>query len=141
MHFWAWLALSGIFVILEILTMSLIFASFALAALIGAIGSALWSQSITQWLGFALAAVLTLAILRPFAKKYLFSKSLDSKTGFDALIGSLGLATSEISQESGQIHFHGEVWSARTENGAIVAGNEVIVKDIRGAIAIVIPKN
>ncbi len=140
MHFWAWLALAGIFVVLEILTMSLIFASFALAALIGAIGSALWSGSILQWLGFALAAVLTLAILRPFAKKYLFNKTTDSKTGFAALIGSLGVATSDITQAGGQIRFHGEIWSARTESGLISSGLDVQVTDIDGAVAIVTAK-
>lgn len=137
MHFWVWLALAGIFVVLEILTMSLIFASFALAALIGAIGAALWSGSIVQWLGFAFAAVLTLAILRPFAKKYLFNKSTDSKTGFAALVGSSGVAISDISHAGGQIRFHGEIWSARTESGLISSGAEVVVADIDGAVAIV----
>ena len=141
MHFWVWLALAGAFVVLEILTMSLIFASFALAALIGALAAALWTHSIAQWLGFALAAVLTLAILRPFARKYLFSKSTDTRTGFDALIGGVGVATSEISPAGGQVRFHGEIWSARSESDLILAGAEVIVNDIDGAVAIVIPRN
>ncbi len=141
MHFWAWLALAGIFVVLEILTMSLIFASFALAALIGALAAALWSHSVVQWLGFAVAAILTLAILRPFAKKYLFNKSTDSKTGFAALVGTLGVTISEISPSGGQIRFHGETWSARTESGIIPASSKVLIDDIDGAVAIVSPTN
>ena len=37
MHFWAWLALAGGFAVAEILTMSLVFVSFAIAAIAGAL--------------------------------------------------------------------------------------------------------
>jgi membrane protein implicated in regulation of membrane protease activity len=139
MHFWAWLALAGAFVVLEILTMSLIFASFALAALIGAAAAATWPHSIAQWLFFAFTAVLTLAILRPFARKYLFHKSLDGKTGIDALIGIQGHTLSEVTRHGGQVRLRNETWTARTDNGSIAMDTEVIVTAIDGAVAIVMP--
>ena len=139
MHFWVWLALAGMFVVLEILTMSLIFASFALAALIGAFAAALWTHSIAQWLGFAIAAVLTLGILRPFAKKYLFSKSTDSQTGIDVLIGATAVCTSEVTMAGGRIRLQNETWSARSLEGSIESGEHVFVTAIEGAVALVVP--
>jgi membrane protein implicated in regulation of membrane protease activity len=139
MHFWVWLALAGIFVVLEILTMSLIFASFALAALIGALAAALWIHSIAQWLGFAIAAVLTLAVLRPFARKYLFAKSSGSQTGFDLLIGAVGICLTEVNADGGRIRLHNETWSARTMEDSIEQGHRVIVTSIDGAVALVVP--
>jgi membrane protein implicated in regulation of membrane protease activity len=139
MHFWVWLALAGIFLVLEILTMSLIFASFALAALIGAFAAALWIHSIAQWLGFAIAAVLTLGILRPFARKYLFAKSSGSRTGIDALIGAKGICTTEVTADGGRIRLLNEAWSARSLEGPIESGKHVIVTAIDGAVAVVVP--
>ncbi len=139
MHFWIWLALAGIFVVLEILTMSLIFASFAFAAMIGALAAALWIHSIAQWLGFAIAAVLTLAILRPFARKYLFAKNSGSQTGFDVLIGAKGICISEVTTEGGRIRLQNETWSARALDGSLESGQQVIVTSIDGAVALVVP--
>ncbi|MCX6430208.1 MAG: NfeD family protein [Actinobacteria bacterium] len=139
MHFWVWLALAGIFVVLEILTMSLIFASFALAALIAAFFAGLWIHSIAAWLGFAVASVLTLGILRPIARKYLFSKNSESRTGIDALIGALGVCITEVNTEDGRIRLQNETWSARSVEGSIDAGVAVTVMAIDGAVALVLP--
>ena len=139
MHFWVWLALAGIFVVLEILTMSLIFASFALAALIAAIFAWLWIHSIAAWLGFAIASVLTLGILRPIARKYLFSKNSESRTGIDALLGAPGVCITEVTTVDGRIRLQNETWSARAVEGSIDAGAAVTVTAIDGAVALVIP--
>ena len=140
MHFWVWLALAGGFLVVEILTMSLIFLSFSLAALIGAVAAALWGNSFAQWVGFALAAVLSLAVIRPLVRTYLFRKSSGTKTGFAALIHEDALALSELTTETGRIRLRNEVWSARSDNGSIPEGASVTVVRIDGAVAIVKPK-
>lgn len=140
MHIWVWLALAGGFVVLELLTLSLIFFSFAIAALAGALGAALWSNSNLQWISFAVVAVLTLGFLRPFARKYLFKKNPDAHTGVDALIHSPATTLTKVSSEGGTIRLRNETWTARSEGEEIPKGSDVFVARIDGAVAIVIPK-
>ncbi len=139
MHYWIWLALAGGFLVLEILTMSLIFLSFSLAALVGAIGAAIWVGTSYQWIGFAVSAVLTLAFIRPFVRKYLFRKSPDSATGVEALLNHVAVALTDISSTMGTIRLRDETWTARCEIGAIPSGSQVVVSRIDGAVAIVVP--
>ena len=141
MHFWVWLALAGGFLIAEILSMSLIFLSFSIAALVGAAAAALWVDSPAQWIGFSIAALLTLFVFRPLMQRYLFRKSSDSKTGVDALIHLDATALSEITTSSGRIRLRDETWSARCEVGSIPEASVVSVIRIDGAVAMVIPKN
>jgi membrane protein implicated in regulation of membrane protease activity len=139
MHIWVWLALAGGFVVLELLTLSLIFFSFAIAALGGALGAALWSSSNLQWISFALVAVLTLGFLRPFARKYLFKKNADGRTGMDALISSSATTLTKVTTDGGTIRLRNETWTARSDSEDIPKGTEVTVTRIDGAVAIVIP--
>ncbi len=140
MHYWIWLALAGGFVVLEILTLSLIFFSFAIAALVGAFGAAIWAGSSIQWVGFAITAVLTLAIIRPIVRKYLFRKSSGGKTGMDALINHEAITLTEVSSTRGTVRLRNETWTARCDTGSIPAGSDVLVMRIDGAVAVVVPK-
>ena len=140
MHYWVWLALAGGFIVLEILTLSLIFFSFAIAALVGAACGAIWIGSSIQWIGFAVTAVLTLAVIRPFVRKYLFRKSPDGMTGMDALLNHEAVTLTEITSISGTIRLRSETWTARCDRGSIPAGSQVLVARIEGAVAIVVPK-
>jgi len=139
MHYWIWLALAGGFIVLEILTLSLIFFSFAIAALVGAVGAAVWVGSSFQWIGFAVTAVLTLAVIRPFVRKYLFRKSTGGGTGVDALLNHEALTLTEITALSGTIRLRNETWTAHCDIGSIPAGSQVLVARIDGAVAIVVP--
>lgn len=140
MHYWIWLALAGGFIVLEILTLSLIFFSFAIAALVGALGAAIWVGGSFQWIGFAVTAVLSLAVIRPFVRKYLFRKSSGGSTGVDALINHAALTLTEVTDVSGTIRLRDETWTARCQKGSIPSGTQVLVARIDGAIAIVVPK-
>jgi len=141
MHYWIWLALAGGFIFLEILTLSLIFFSFAIAALVGAITAAIWVGSSYQWIGFAVAAVLTLAFIRPFVRKYLFRKSTGGVTGMDALLNHEAVSLTDITATMGTIRLRDETWTARCETGSIPSGSQVLVARIDGAVAIVVPKS
>lgn len=139
MHFWVWLALAGVFVLAEILTMSLVFVSFAVAATVGAVVAAIWNNSIAQWISFAIVAVLTLGFLRPFARRYLFKKTIEGRTGIDALILSPATTLTEVTSSGGTIRLRNETWTARCESDPIPKGTQVTVTRIDGAVAIVIP--
>ncbi len=140
MHYWVWLALAGAFIVLEILTLSLIFFSFAVAALLGAIGAAIWVGSSFQWIAFAVAAVLSLAVVRPIVRKYLFRKSSGGATGVKALLNQEALTLTEVSGSAGTIRLRNETWTARSDMGSIPKHTQVLVVRIDGAIAIVVPK-
>lgn len=132
-----WLALAGAFLVVEILTLSLIFFSFAFAAAVGGLCAAIWVGSSMQWVGFAVTAVVSLSFIRPLVKKYLFLKPGDSKTGVDALLSSEAVALTEITSSTGTIRLHNETWTARCEEHPIAAGAKVYVTRIDGAVAIV----
>lgn len=139
MEFWIWLAIAGGFLVIEILTMSLIFLSFSIAALIGAVASALWVDSPLQWIGFSISAILTLSIFRPIMKKYLYKNSTDSRTGVDSLVHRQASTLTEVTTSSGLIRLTDETWSARSEVGTIPVASPVEVIRIDGAVAIVKP--
>ena len=139
MHYWVWLALAGAFIVLEILTLSLIFFSFAVAALLGAIGAAMWVGSSLQWIVFAVAAVLSLAVVRPIVRKYLFRKSSGGTTGVDALLNQGAVTLTEVSRTAGTIRLRNETWTARSDAESIPKHTDVSVVRIDGAIAIVVP--
>lgn len=140
MHYWIWLALAGGFLVLEMLTLSLIFLSFSVAALVGAIAAAVWVGSSYQWIGFSVAAVLTLAFIRPFVRKYLFRNSSGGATGMEALLNHAAVALTDITTTMGTIRLRDETWTARCDTGVISSGSQVVVTRIDGAVAIVVPK-
>jgi len=139
MHTWSWLAIAGVCAVLEILNFSLVFASFAVGALVAGIARLVGANTPTQWIVLALATVLSLR-LKPVVSKYIFRKTPPLDTGINALIGLKAIATSDISDSSGTITLKNETWTARTESGAINSGAEVTIVRIDGAVAIVAPR-
>ena len=136
---WIWFAAAGACVLVELLTLNLVFASFAVGAAAAGLFSLGTSQPAIQWISAAVAAVLSLTLLRPPLLKYLFRKTPPSDTGVLALIGLKARTTTIVTDTSGMISLRNEIWSARSESGDIAEGADVIVKRIDGALAIVAP--
>ena len=137
MHTWMWFALAGVCAVLEILNLSLVFASFAVGALFAAFTRLITSNVAAPWIIFALATVLSLR-LKPILTRYIFRKTPPSDTGIGALIGQKAVTTSQISDSAGTITLKNETWTARSESGVIPAGQNVTVTGIDGAVAVVI---
>ena len=59
------------------------------------------------------------------------------------MVGSTGVAVSEISKAGGEIKVDGQSWTARPYSSDIVIeqGTEIEVYEIDGAIAVVYPKH
>ncbi len=136
MHAWMWFAMAGVFAVLEILNLSLVFASFALGAFFAALTRLLSTNVPAQWIVFALATVLSLR-LKPILTRYIFRKTPASDTGIQALIGQKAVATTQISDSAGTITLKNETWTARSEGGIIEVGKNVTVTGIEGAVAVV----
>jgi len=52
-------------------------------------------------------------------------------TGAEGLLGSYGIADTDIDREGGRVTIHGEIWSSYSED-AIDKGNRVIVEEVSG---------
>ena len=139
MQAWSWFAIAGVCAVLEVLNLSLVFASFAVGAFIAALSRLATTNVAIPWVVFAVATVLSLR-LKPLVTRYIFRKTPKSDTGILALIGQKAVAVTDVTPAGGRINLKQEIWSARSEKGDIPSGSEVIVNSIDGAVAVVVPR-
>lgn len=139
--FWIWLALLGVFIVVEAATVALVCIWFiggaAVALILALCGLPLWSQIAA----FVVVSAVLLVCLRPFLKKYINAKKTD--TNVDALIGKKALVTEPIDNLHGKgaISVSGNLWTARSANEApIEKDTVVIIRKIEGVKAFVEPE-
>ena len=130
-----WFITALVLVIAEIVTLNLVFASFAVGSAVACVAALASENFLIQFAALVIGTLLSLFIVRPVVLAKLYTR--DHKTGFDKLIGQQGTALETITLETGSMRMHGDVWTARTESGEIPAGNQVTLKKVVGAIAIV----
>ena len=129
-----WLGAAAIFVVIEIITMGLTTIWFAGGALVGAVMAAfslpLWSQIIA----FVIVSVILLILTRPWALKYLNSRTV--RTNADSLIGQTALVTQDIDNlnAKGQVKVEGQIWTARSisDDVQLHEGQKVMIESISG---------
>jgi len=141
MAVWVWLLLAGALAIIETMTANLLFASLAISAAAAMVTALAGGGFLAQGIAFAVSSLITLAILRPIALKEIDRRTPHTATNAEALLGASAKARTAVDEDSGEIDLRGEVWSARSHNGAIAAGERVTVSAIDGAIAIVSKEN
>ena len=137
MPIWMWLAASGALLVIEILTVDLLFASLAFSALLAAGANALGFSVVIQGVVFGIGAIGSLMFLRPVALRHLKKKPADHATNIEALIGAPAMTLSAITEHDGLVKLSGETWSARSNTGEIEVGSQVEVVAIEGATAVV----
>ncbi|QDP98891.1 NfeD family protein [Microlunatus elymi] len=140
---WAlWLTLAVLLGIAEILSLDLVLIMIAAGALGGALvavfAPGLW------WLQIAVAVGISVGML--VALRPTLMRRVQQMPGYrsstDKMVGSAGVATAEITGDSGEIKVDGQIWTARvhTPGTVIEKGTEVEVYEIDGAIAVVYPR-
>ncbi len=142
-HGWAlWLSLAFLLAVAEIVSLDLVLVMLAVGALAGAVAAAvapdLW------WLQILVAAGVSvgmLALLRPTLIERVRSMP-GYRSSTAKMVGSTGLAVTQISRSGGEVKVEGQSWSARPYSSDVVieAGTEIEVYEIDGAIAVVYPK-
>ncbi len=137
MQIWMWLLAAGVLLVVEMLTVDLLFASLAFSALLAAGAHWLGYGVVVQGVVFGFGAAGSLLFLRPIALRHLKKKSADQATNVEALIGATAVALSVVTQNQGMVKLNGETWSARSNSGEIKDGVQVEVVAIEGATAIV----
>ena len=136
-----WLVLSGIFIILEIVSIGFFIFWFAVGALIAMIASIFIDNIVVQIAIFVISSTVLLFATKPFVNKFL-DKDKNVKTNAFSIEGKIGKVTVDIDpiEGKGQVKISGEVWSAKSENNDIIPKDtEVVIKKIDGVKAIVKP--
>lgn len=136
-----WLILSGVCLILEIITIGFLIFWFAIGALLAMVTSFFTENLLIQTSVFVISSTILIFATKPFVQKFV-NKKENIKTNVYSTIGKIGIVTQDIDsiQSLGQIKVEGEVWSAIGINDMnIPQGTEVEIKEIKGVKAIVSP--
>ena len=143
MHSWiGWLIVAAVLGVAELLTTTLAFGLIAVAALAAAVVGAFHLSFALQLIAFAVAAGAGLVFVRPIALRHI-KQPPQLRTGTAALVGRTAIVLEEVTDHSGRIRIDGEEWSSRTyveDSPAIPAGAKVDVMQIKGATALVYPR-
>ncbi len=135
-----WFALLVVFIVAEAATVGMVSAWFALGALAalvsGLLGAKIWLQIVV----FVVVSGVSLAALRPVAKKYFNAKR--TQTNVDALVGKICLVVATIDNVNacGQVKLGDVEWSARSSTDEpIEAGTQVRIDRVEGVKVFVTP--
>lgn len=140
-----WISLVLVAVVLELLTLQLVFLMVAAGCLVGGLGG--WLLHLPWWAQIGGAAVLTgllVFLIRPLLWRLLVAGRPVHRTNVDALAGMTARATAAFTDGGGLARLaNGETWTARLddahEDDAIVVGARLVVTAIDGATAVVTP--
>lgn len=136
-----WLIIAVGLAIAETSTLDFTLLMLASGALAG-VGVALFFPGLI-WLQILVAlivAVAMLLLLRPTLLAKIRSAP-GYRSSLEKMVGSPGVAVTEITTETGEAKVSGESWTARAVEGTIPAGTEIEVYQIDGAVAVVYPRH
>lgn len=136
--FWVWLSMAVIFLILELISPTLLFICFVVGSAAAAIFANLQPDSYYWQVGIFLAiSLVLLPLTRRFAKK--ITTDQPEHANIDRMIGKRAVVTKAISpSQPGQVRFEGEVWSA-SSNASIEESADVRITGISGTRVTVEP--
>jgi len=139
----AWLWWIGIALVLgvaEMLLLSLVLIMLAggalAAALVSLFGVPWWGQALTM----AIVSCLLLVALRPWLLRNWRRRTPLVETNVAGYVGRTAVVIVPVDASGGRVKLTGQVWTARTETGAVIpVGASVRVVQIDGATAVVVP--
>ncbi len=137
---YVWFALLLLFIFVEAATVNMVSTWFALGALTALIAELTGAPVGFQVVAFIVVSGITLALLRPIAKKH-FTPRI-TKTNVDALVGKTCLCVADIDNltAAGQVKIGDVEWSARSTTGeSIPAGTQVKIDRVEGVKVYVTP--
>ena len=140
---WFWLAVIILFLVIEMITVSLVsiwFVGGALAAFLTAyFTETMWIQVVV----FLAVSVVLLVLLRPLARKLSVKQKDQMVSGAKAMIGKQAIVTEEIDSvhAKGAVQVNGQYWTAKTKlfEDKIPKDTIVDIIDVDGVKLIVRP--
>jgi membrane protein implicated in regulation of membrane protease activity len=142
MNSWiVWLIVAAVLGVAELLTTTLAFGLIAVAAVVAAVVGAFHLDLGLQLAAFVAAAGAGLVFVRPIALRHIRQPPA-LRTGVAALIGRSAIVLEEVTEHGGRVRIDGEDWSSRPYDESLVipVGTKVDVMQIKGAIALVYPR-
>lgn len=134
-----WLIASGIFFVIEMITVGFLVFWLGIAALITMVVSFFTDSLIIQTAVFVISSILLIFLTKPFVQKFMNSKDTVVTNAY-SIIGKHGLVIEDIDSISGtgQIKVDGEVWSAKCSDSAFIPkGSNIKILKIDGVKAVV----
>lgn len=145
MDWWVlWIGLAVVLFIVELTTTDLVAVWFALASLVLAIVTAIFSKLSVVWqvvIFVALSALLVI-LTRRFVRK-LLQRRKDQETNLELVVNHTAMVVEDIDndREAGAIKINGLIWSARSADGEKIDKEALVtVCEIKGNKAIVVKK-
>ena len=135
-----WLIISGLFFVIEMMTVGFLVFWFGIGALFAMIVSLFTDSIIIQTVIFLISSTALLFLTKPFVRK--ISSTNKIKTNAYSVIGKTGTVVKEINSDNriGQVKIGSEVWSAiSNEQDTIPLDTEIEVIEIDGVKVIVKP--
>jgi membrane protein implicated in regulation of membrane protease activity len=135
----AWAIVTAAFAAGELATPGLFFLGpVALAAVVALVLALAGAGVAFQLVGFAAAAIASVAVVRPIAVRHL-QMPARTRTGADALVGARALVVERVDAHGGSVKIGGETWTARAylDGQVLEPGTTVEVAKIEGATALV----
>ena len=134
---WAiWFIVAALLFAGELAITAVILGPIGLAAFGAGLCAVFGGSAEAQFIAFIVLSVLSLALIRPIAKRHLATTPpLHQRTGASALIGLDALVLEQIDRDRGQVKVEGDVWSARSDDEVFEPGARVRVNAVhRGTI-------
>ena len=134
-----WLAATVVFVLVELMTVGLTSIWFAAGSFVAFIIALLGGNVVVQGIAFILVSVVLLALTKPWAGKYINSRTV--KTNVDSLVGERAVLTEDADsmKQTGKAVVNGQEWTVRPqdETQVIRKGELIEVVKISGVKLIV----
>ena len=133
-----WLIAAIVLAVVEVATTSLVSIWFVFGALISMILAYFDLPFYAQIIAFILVSGIIMIFVRPFAKKIAYQKT--TPTNADRIVGCEGTVVEDIDDLAnlGQVKVMGQIWSAKTSDGAKIAKDTVVkIVGIEGVKVIV----
>jgi len=135
-----WLIVSGIFFIIEMITVGFLLFWLGIGALLAMITSFITDNIFIQTIVFVITSGLLIPLTKPLADKFTGKKTV--ATNSYSLIGKRGIVLEDINpiESTGLVKVNGETWSAKSDDERIISkSTEVEVLSIDGVKLVVSP--
>jgi len=134
-----WLVAGAVLVVVELLTLAVVAGFLGAGALVTALVAALGAPPVVQGVVFVGVSGALLGVAREPVQRRLGRGSSSPSADPRALTGSTAVVVERVSETTGQVRLHGELWRARpyAGTGPVEAGAPVSVAAVEGATLLV----
>ena len=132
-HYWLWLALTLIFVVIELNTVALVSIWFVPGCLAALVAGFFTDSLILQLLVFAIFSALALVVTKPLVRRFR-ARGSRLRTGADRNVGRTATVLQAISPEQpGRVRLDGVDWTAESAE-PLYPGDLCTVLDVHGTV-------